>query len=250
MDGIRATKSKGTKSSSLFYKNEGYFVGAIKFDLIVSETHSIEAQVTEHPIEDGSVVSDHIRELPRKGSLSGLVTNYPLQKDFYQLPTAFYEKLSALGNQNLLESFVAQYGYKPSKGPTKADYEGLERPKNRASDTWAAFKALMATRTPVTISTGLEKYYTAVVTKVETSRESSTGDALTFHVEFQEIKVVTLTEVAITTVTKPLNLKTATNRQASPKASKGKTGGTEKPVTSFNSRRNTALGVSTMELAQ
>lgn len=237
------------KTASLFFKDEGYFVGAVQFDLLVSETHSIEAQVTEHPIEDGSVVSDHIRERPRKGSLSGLVTNHPL-KTTATLPNSFLEKLSALGTPNVLESFVAQYGYKPNKGPTKADYEGLERPKNRASDTWAAFKALMATRTPVTISTGLEKYYTAVVTKVETSRESSTGDALTFHVEFQEIKVVTLTEVAITTVTKPLNLKTATNRQASPKASKGKTGGTEKPVTSFNSRRNTALGVSTMELAQ
>lgn len=250
MDGIRATKSKEAKSSSLFFKNEGYFVGAIKFDLIVSENHSIEAQVTEHPIEDGSVVSDHIRELPRKGSLSGLVTNYPLEKDFYQLPTSFYEKLSALGNQHFLESFVAQYGYKPNKGPTKADYEALERPKNRAFDTWTAFKALMAARTPVTISTGLEKYYTAVVTKVETSRESSTGDALTFHVEFQEIRVVQLKEVDVIISTKPLNLKTATNRQASPKASKGKIGGIEKPITSYNARRNTGLGVQWQELTQ
>lgn len=224
------------KTASLFFKDEGYFVGAVQFDLLISESHSIEAQVTEHPIEDGSVVSDHIRELPRKGSLSGLVTNYPL-KPASELPSSFMEKLSALGNQNFLESFVAQYGYKPNKGPTKADYEALERPKNRAFGTWTAFKALMAARTPVTISTGLEKYYTAVVTKVETSRESSTGDALTFHVEFQEIKVVTLTEVAITTATKPLNLKTATNRQASPKASKGKTGGKEKTIPSYRGLR-------------
>jgi hypothetical protein len=237
------------KTASLFFKEEGYFVGSIQFDLILSENHALESQVTEHPIENGATVADHIRELPRKGSLSGLVTNFPL-KTTASLPTAFMEKVAALGNQNYLESFAAQYGYRRSLGPTQADYDALERPANRAFDAWTAFKALMAARTPVVISTGLEKYYDAVITKVETSRESGTGDALTFRVEFQQIKIVTLTEVEITTTTKPLNLATATNRQASPKASKGKTGGTEKPITSFNSRRNTALGVSTLELSQ
>lgn len=217
------------KTASLFFKDEGYFVGSIQFDLILSENHSLEAQVTEHPIENGATVSDHIRDLPRKGSVSGLVTNFPL-KTTRTLPSEFLEKIAAMGNQNYLESFASQYGYQKSLGPTEADFEALERPANRASDAWAAFKALMAAKAPVVISTGLEKYYDAVVTKVETSRESGTGDALEFEVEFQQIKLVMLTEVAITTTTKPLNLTTATNQQASPKASKGKTGGTEKPI--------------------
>lgn len=217
------------KTASLFFKDEGYFVGSVQFDLILSENHSLEAQVTEHPIENGATVADHIRELPRKGSLSGLVTNFPL-KTTATLPSEFLEKIAAMGNGNYLESFAAQYGYRRDPGPSQADYDALERPRNRAFDAWTLFKDLMAARSPVTISTGLEKYYDAVITKVSTDRESSTGDALTFRVEFQQIKLVTLTEVEITTTTKPLNLATATNRQASPKASKGKTGGKEKPL--------------------
>lgn len=214
-------------TASLFFKDEGYFVGSIQFDILLSESHSLESQVTEHPIETGAVVSDHIRELPRKGSLSGLVTNFPL-KTTATLPTEFLEKIAALGNQNYLDSFVSQYSTR-RPGPTAADYEALQRPKNRAFDAWTMFKTLMAAKAPVVISTGLEKYYDAVVTKVLADREPKSGDAQEFRVEFQQIKVVTLTEVALTTVTKPLNLSTATNRQASPKASKGKTGGKEKP---------------------
>jgi hypothetical protein len=108
----------------------------------------------------------------------------------------------------------------------------------------------MASKTPVTIQTGLEKYTDVVVTKVSTSRSSSTGDALEFRVDFQEIQFVTLTEVALTSTTSPLNLGTAANKQAAPKVKKGKVGGTSKPITSFNGKKNTALGVTTLELSQ
>lgn len=216
------------KSSCLFFKEEGYFVGSVVFDLILSESHSLEAEVTQHPIENGATVSDHIRNLPRKGSLTGFVTNHPLDRT-YQLPASFLEKLApSTGIQAYAEGILNNYGLRKAQGPTEADFAALERPANRAATTWELFKNLMAAKQPVIISTGLEKYQDVVVTKVSTRRQSSTGDALEFDVEFQEISVVTLTEVAITTTTKPLDLKSPTNRQASPRASKGKTGGRDK----------------------
>ncbi len=123
-------------TTSLFYSEDGYSVGSIRFDLIVSESHTLESQVTEHPIENGSVVADHVRQLPRKGSLSGLVTNHPLKRDFYALPASFLEKLAGLGNQNRLESMAAQYGIKKASALTAADFVGLQRPQNRAANTW------------------------------------------------------------------------------------------------------------------
>lgn len=239
----------GTKPTSLFYRTSGYFVDSIQFDLLVSEDHSLEASVTEHPIENGATVNDHIRSLPRKGSLTGLVTNYPL-KGAPKLPEWFMEKLGSM-SKNYLDTLGAQYGFRRETGPTAADFEALPRPENRAMNTWTLFKDLMAAKTPVSIITSLEeKYKDVVVTKVSTSRSSSTGDALEFRVDFQEVQFVTLTEVALTSTTSPLNLSTAANKQAAPKVKKGKVGGTSKPVTAFNARRNTALGVSTLELSK
>ena len=238
----------GTKQTSLFYRVGGYFVDSIQFDLIVSEDHSLEATVTEHPVENGATVNDHVRSLPRKGSLTGLVTNYPL-KDAPTLPQSFLEKLGSM-SPNYLTTLAAQYGIRRNQGPTAADFEALPRPENRAANTWLLFKDLMAKRTPVTIITGLEKYTDVVVTKVSTSRSSSTGDALEFRVDFQEVQFVTLTEVALTSTTSPLNLSTAANKQAAPKVKKGKVGGTSVPITSFNGKKNTAMGVQTLELSQ
>lgn len=216
------------RTSCLFFKEEGYFVGSVVFDLLLSEDHALESEVTQHPVENGATVSDHIRNLPRKGSLTGFVTNHPLNQN-YQLPASFLEKLAPSSTvQSYVQGILGNYGLRKPIGPTAADYDALQRPANRAATVWELFKALWASRQPVTISTGLEKYRDVVVTKVSTRRNSSTGDALEFDVEFQEIQFVTLTEVAITTTTKPLDLKNATNRQASPKASKGKTGGKDK----------------------
>lgn len=236
----------GTKPTSLFYRTSGYFVDSIQFDLIVSEDHSIESTVTEHPVENGATVNDHVRNLPRKGSLTGLVTNYPL-KGAPALPQWFLDKLGSM-SRNYLDTMAAQYGIRRETGPTAADFEALPRPENRAANTWTLFKDLMSRKTPVSIITGLEKYTDVVVTKVSTSRSSSTGDALEFRVEFQEIQFVTLTEVALTSTTSPLNLSTPANKQAAPKVKKGKVGGTSKPVTSFNSRKGTGMGVSTLEI--
>ncbi len=53
--------------ASLFFKGLGIYgvedeEGAfISFDLVLSENHNFDSEVTTHPIEDGSEVSDHIQ---------------------------------------------------------------------------------------------------------------------------------------------------------------------------------------------
>lgn len=215
--------------ASLFYRTDGYTVGSIKFDLLISENHSIEAQVSEHPIENGATVSDHVRVLPRKGSIVGLVTNHPLTPQD-PLPSEFMEKVNRIGHPGWLQSLANQYT--TDEALTSKDFEPIARltpgESNRARNTWELFKLLVAAREPVTIMTGVEKYADVIVTKVSTSREAGTGDSLRFSVDFQEIKFVTLTEIALTATTKaPLPSVPVA------KARKGKTGGKQikKPVT-------------------
>lgn len=64
---------------SLFFKgNRKYGVGNITFDLVKSESHSYKSNITDHKIEDGSIISDHIENELENGTLNGLISNYSL----------------------------------------------------------------------------------------------------------------------------------------------------------------------------
>jgi len=67
-----------TVNANLFYKSRNFGVGIITFDLILSESHNMSNIVTQFKIEDGSIISDHIQNDIRQGSVSGLITNFSL----------------------------------------------------------------------------------------------------------------------------------------------------------------------------
>jgi len=52
---------------------------SLVFDLQLSESHSFDSEVTNHPVENGSPISDHIENKLRSGSSSFLVSNYSLK---------------------------------------------------------------------------------------------------------------------------------------------------------------------------
>jgi hypothetical protein len=54
-------------------------IGTIWIDVSLSETHSLSADVTEHPVEDGVNITDHVRPQPRTVQVEGLVTNHPTE---------------------------------------------------------------------------------------------------------------------------------------------------------------------------
>ena len=67
------------KHTCLFYRKEGYSVGAIELDIILSENHGKDARVTENPLQDGRAVSDGIYLELREGSFTALVSNHSLK---------------------------------------------------------------------------------------------------------------------------------------------------------------------------
>lgn len=52
--------------------------GSIVFDTIVQEDHRYTSKVTSYPIETGTIISDHILKDPDVVSLSGIVSDTPL----------------------------------------------------------------------------------------------------------------------------------------------------------------------------
>lgn len=53
-------------------------VGIVTFDTMVSEEHKFSSRVTYFPVENGTIVTDHIINQPDVVILSGLVTDTPL----------------------------------------------------------------------------------------------------------------------------------------------------------------------------
>jgi hypothetical protein len=66
--------------SKLFFSGRDYKIGTIELDLILGEEHNFSNEITEHTIENGSVISDHIKNNLENGSLTGLITNHSIKQ--------------------------------------------------------------------------------------------------------------------------------------------------------------------------
>ena len=172
----------------LFYRKEGYSVGAVELDLILDESHSKNAQVTENPLQEGRAVSDGIYLELREGSLTGLVSNHSIK---HSVPP---DRQTAEG---LLD---------------KAENYQLE---NRAKQAWEDLKSLMDSKQLVTIVTSLEVYDNVAITSIETERNGDTGDALEIKVGFKQVQKVQLREEKVTAQVQPKNMDSDINRLAS-----------------------------------
>jgi len=53
-------------------------IGAVELDVSIDETHTAANEITQHPIEKGADITDHIRRQPNRLSIRGLVTDHPL----------------------------------------------------------------------------------------------------------------------------------------------------------------------------
>ena len=54
----------------------------IVFDGAISETHAYEADITEHEVEEGSPITDHIRLRPIEVTIQGIVSATPLHDEW------------------------------------------------------------------------------------------------------------------------------------------------------------------------
>ena len=187
---------------SLFYRADGWSVGEISLDLILTETHSLNAVVTQHPVQDGSTISDHITILPRSGTMRVLVSNFSLST---------------------------------AEGDARADWDEIydqgeaaqKSLPNRAEDSWEKLKDLVKTRELVKVVTSLEVYEDVALTRVETTRDGDTGDALEIDIDYEQVTKVKLKETKVTAQVQPRDMKSTINQKSAVQVNSGQKVGTE-----------------------
>lgn len=132
-----------------------------RWDCTLSRRLRVSGQATTSPVEDGSVVGDHVTFLPDAITLAGLVTNTPIVKSPQDYPTV------------------------PGEGLT------------RASGAWDVLEAIFRARRRVSVLMPQRVFEGMVITALEPNDEPKKGPGLWVTIELKEMPLVYPDSVAL-----------------------------------------------------
>lgn len=135
----------------------------IKFDAVFTRGHSFSSSVTSAPVEDGSVITDHVTLEPESISIDGMVSDHPV----------------------------------PVKGDpltVQSTTPSLQRRSRKAADE---LFTLWQTRQLVKLVTKLHTYDSMVIESLRWDETAEGGEALNFSMTLRQIRKAKLTTVQI-----------------------------------------------------
>lgn len=155
---------------------------AMPFNLFISEKNSLKFRVSEHPLQDGTTITDHVHKEMREVTIEGLFTNHPMKK-----------------NVASEVKFRDQYGTQDEK----------QTLSNTALANFNNLKRLALQRIPVRLVCALEIYPKMVITGIDYDRDSKSGSAIRFTMTLRELKTASLKAFKSNYAYTPGSLKTA-----------------------------------------
>ena len=171
-------------------------INGLPFNLFISEKHSLKFRLSDHPLQDGSTISDHVHKEMREVTIEGMFTNHPMRK---------LEET----NQVRFKDEYATSEVKPTVTNTAlANFEQLKR--------------LADLRNPVRLVCSLEIYPKMVITSVDFERDSKSGSSIRFTMTLRELKTVTLKATTGTYNFQPGDLVTANDKLIAAEKNAGK----------------------------
>lgn len=160
-----------TEGVTLFWVPTKAQIASIVLDASIKEIHHSEVDSTDSPVEQGVDVTDHLRAKPDVVTITGMVTNFPLDAGKGLTP----ESISASTSQGT-ESFSNQSLAQWVPGTAETAYQDLLLLKGSAS--------------LVTVITGLRVYTNMALKSLDVPRDASIGESLQFTATFKEIQIV------------------------------------------------------------
>lgn len=140
-------------------------IGLVTLDAAVEIRHKRANEITKHPVEQGSDVSDHIRHTPDSVEITGMITNTPL---------VFLASLNA-------SSPVADDTTLVADRAARADRE---------------FRRAMDDGDLLTVVTTLHIYKNMVITDYSVVKDKDSGNILDFTIGLDEVIIVQTQTVA------------------------------------------------------
>jgi hypothetical protein len=174
-------------------------IGGIWIDCTVRERHSMAAEISTHPVEQGSDIADHVRALPRSVALECVISNKPteLPKSHAAGARAISLKIDTppvpeklpfgLGDAAVR---VGPFGELAIKEARQATVTSFEPPFNRVDDIWKELDAMREEGRLLTVHTSLGIYDDMVIEDVDVPRDVSTFASLRFTITLRKIRTV------------------------------------------------------------
>ena len=160
--------------SSLFFRDEGFGLEELKFDLLIDESHSLDFDIPEHAVENGSSISDHVCERLRSVQITGMFTNHPI------------------GSKK--SGYVNEDGT-VNEEPDEVSVDGAEGRGNIALANFEKLKEIARRRKPVRLVTSLEVYEEMVFESIPYSRGPDDGESIKFTAKLREVRTAKVSTV-------------------------------------------------------
>jgi hypothetical protein len=143
----------------LFRNNIDFSIGVVKLDLLMGETHDRTSTITDNPIEDGAVVSDHIQNDPVNLSIEGYITNTPI---------SLFRNLNTLIN-----------------------------PFDRVQDVFDSLELFWEFKTILQVVTNLKVYEDMAIESLSIPKDKNGKNDLEFSIDFKKVTKLTRETVQI-----------------------------------------------------
>ena len=144
---------------SFAYQKTPKSIGGFEIDAFLSEQYSFSNSVTEIPVEDGSIINDHVTEGQDEISVS---------------------------------AFIGKAKFEAWEGdlPETTDDLPAEDPKARIKQAYFELLRLVREKQPVTVVMGLDTFDNMIITSFNIGREAANGADLPFEMSFKKLDIV------------------------------------------------------------
>ena len=153
----------------------------VTFDATLQETQTFTSEVTEHPVEQGADITDHVRPKPIELRIQGIITETPLDDSLIMAAAKAVPGLGLLASSAFtLNSMLS------NSGVVRGAFNSL--------------RAIRDSGQPITVSTKYRSYSSMVITELAFTRDQHTGDAMAISLSLREVLTVSS---AVTTIQLP-----------------------------------------------
>jgi hypothetical protein len=177
-------------------------VTVIEFDIVLNEGHQFTVSPTQFPIEYGGVISDHSTVAPIQLSLTGLVSDYPVETRNQLLNstttavlTAATTPLGAVGVLGATVGYSALAAQRTSISRSAKIFDDLQRITGIATQQRPVAKVQL-----FDVVTRLRRYPSMQVTSLALNRDSTSGPSnMVFSLTLQQVQVAYARHVTVQT---------------------------------------------------
>lgn len=164
--------------TTLLYTIKRSQIDSIELDASISEMHTGNVEVTEHPVESGFNVADHARPQAETLQIEGFISNTPIP---FGGEAAVHTGTYTDASGRVFEWQSKSNGY-----------------ADRAAIAYSALRDLKDLGAIITVVTALRTYEDMIITALSVPRDASTGNGLRFSATLKQIRVVNAQTVAPT----------------------------------------------------